>query len=152
MLWFLDTLVNVRVSHDAGADGISVVESLARRGDSPPYHVHHTEDEVFHLLEGELRLLVDGKRTTLHAGETLLAPKDVPHTYCVTSVRARWLVVTTNGDFERFVRELSRPAEAAELPPPAGPPSAEEQRLLAEAAARHGIELIGPPLSEELAA
>ncbi len=152
MLWFLDTLVNVRVSHDAGADGISVVESLARRGDSPPYHVHHTEDEVFHLLEGELRLLVDGKRTTLHAGETLLAPKDVPHTYCVTSDRARWLVVTTNGDFERFVRELSRPAETAELPPPAGPPSAEEQRLLAEAAARHGIELIGPPLSEELAA
>jgi hypothetical protein len=124
------------------------MESVARRGDSPPYHVHRTEDEIFHVLEGELVVLVDGETSRARAGETHLLPKGVPHTYRVVSEQARWLVVTTQGDFERFVRECSRPAEAAELPPPSGPPTPEQQRALGEVAARHGIDLIGPPLAE----
>jgi hypothetical protein len=52
---------------------------------------------------------------------------------------------------ERFVREVSRPAEADELPPPSGPPTLEQQRSLGEIALRHGIELVGPPLTEEAA-
>jgi quercetin dioxygenase-like cupin family protein len=151
MLWFLETLVTFPVSHGDGDDGISVMESLARRGDSPPYHVHHTEDEAFHVLEGELALLVDGEPKRALAGETHLAPKGVPHTYRVVSERARWLVVTTRGDFERFVRAASRPARAAELPPPSGPPTPGQQRKLAELALSHGIELLGPPLTEEAA-
>jgi quercetin dioxygenase-like cupin family protein len=151
MLWFLDTLVTFHTSHEDGSDGISTMESLARRGDSPPYHVHHTEDEVFHMIEGELVLLVDGKTRRLRAGETVLAPKGVPHTYRVVSEQARWLVTTTHGDFERFVREMARPAAAAELPTHAGPPTPEQQQALAEVSLRHGIELIGPPLAEEIA-
>ena len=118
---------------------------------SPPYHVHHTEDEGFHVIEGELAILLDGNLSRLHAGETLCAPKGIPHTYCVVSERARWLAITTKGDFERFVREASRPAEAPELPPHAGPPTEEQQRALAELCLRHGIELIGPPLDGETA-
>jgi hypothetical protein len=81
------------------------------------------------------------------AGETLLAPKGVPHTYRVQSpAGARWLVVTRRGDFERFVRALSRPAERPELPTLHGPPTPEEADALAAAAREHGIELVGPPL------
>lgn len=151
MLWFLDTLVTFPVGHDDGADGISVMESRARRGDSPPYHIHRTEDEVFHLLDGEIVLLVDGATQRVRAGETHLAPKGVPHTYRVVSDSARWLVTTTNGDFERFVRAASRPAVRAELPESSGPPSADQQAALAELSGRHGIDLIGPPLSAEVA-
>src|SRR3954452_11263777 len=53
-LWFLDTLVIVRVGHDQGGDGISVLERRAPCGDSPPLHLHHGEDEAFYVLEGEL--------------------------------------------------------------------------------------------------
>ena len=116
-LWFLNTLHTVRVRHDESEDGISVMESLARHGDSPPLHVHQTEDETFHVLEGELRLRAGDAEVTIGAGETLLAPKGVPHTYRVESREgARWLVITGRGDFERFVRALSRPAERPELP------------------------------------
>ena len=150
MLWFLDTLVDFPVSYTDGADGISVMESLAPRGDSPPYHVHHTEDEIFHLLEGELVLLVGGKARRVTTGETVLAPKGVPHTYRVVSERARWLVTTTHGDFERFVRAASRVADTADLPIPGGP-TPEQQHALAELARQHGSELVGPPLAEEVA-
>jgi len=148
MYWFADTLVDFLVSHDDGADGISVIESLAPQGDSPPYHVHRTEDEVFRVLEGELTLLVDGERRTVGAGETVLAPKGVPHTYRVASEQARWLVVTTKGDFERFVRAAARPAEAADLPPRSGPPTPEQAAAFAALALQHEIELIGPPLDD----
>lgn len=151
MLWFFDTLVSFPVSHAAGDDGISVMESHARRGDSPPYHVHRTEDEVFHLLDGELVLFVDGVAARVRAGETHLAPKGVPHTYRVVSPTARWLVTTTRGDFERFVHAVGRPAQGAELPAAGGPPTAEQQAAVAEIARRHGIDLIGPPLAEEIA-
>ena len=118
MLWFMNTLITFPAAHEDGGDGISVVDSLGPRGDSPPYHVHHTEDELFHVIEGELAVLVDGDVRSVRAGETLLALKGVPHTYRVMSEQARWLAVTTRGDFERFVRELSRPATENALPVP----------------------------------
>jgi quercetin dioxygenase-like cupin family protein len=145
-IWFLDTYVRVLVPHDTGSDGISVLDSQARKGDSPPLHVHFNEDETFHVLEGTLRLRVDGEDHIAQAGEWLLAPKGVPHTYRVESDEARWLVVTTGGEFEGLVRELGRPAERPELPVSAGPPTPEQQEALAAVCGRHAIELVGPPL------
>jgi mannose-6-phosphate isomerase-like protein (cupin superfamily) len=146
-LWFLDTLVTVRVARGETSDGISVLESLAPHGDSPPLHVHHTEDEVFHVIAGELRFRRDDQDLRLASVETLLAPKGVPHTYRVESQQARWLTVTSHGEFERLVRSFSRPAARSGLPAPSGPPTPEQADALAAACLEHGIELVGPPLS-----
>jgi quercetin dioxygenase-like cupin family protein len=144
-LWFLDTLVTVHVPHDQGTDGVSILESRAARGDSPPLHVH-SEDEIFHVLEGDMIIRVGADDHRLGAGQTLLAPCGTPHTYRVESNEARWLVVTARGDFEQMVRTVSRPAEGPQLPQPAGPPSPEQAEALAVACRRHGIELVGPPM------
>ncbi len=145
-LWFLDTLVTIRVARVEGADGMSVLESLAPHGDSPPLHVHHTEDELFHVIGGELRFQLNDQDLRLAAGETLLAPKGVPHTYRVESQEGRWLTVTTHGDFEGLVRSFSRAAARRELPPSSGPPTPEQQEALAAACLEYGIELVGPPV------
>ncbi len=146
MLRFLDTHVVVHVAHEEG-DGVSVLESRAPFGDSPPLHVHHTEDETFFVLEGELLLAVGDEELRLGPGRCARAPRGVPHTYRVESAAgARWLVVTGSGDFERFVRSLSQPAEADELPERSAPPTPEQAAGLAAAASAHGIELVGPPL------
>jgi quercetin dioxygenase-like cupin family protein len=146
-LWFMDTLVTVRVGHDQGDDGLSVLERLAPHGESPPLHVHRTQDELFHVLEGELRVRAGDADIRVGAGEALLAPKGVAHTYRVESPDgARWLVITTGGDFERFVREVSRQAERPGLPSPEGPPTPEQEDAFAGAARQHGIEFVGPPL------
>lgn len=144
-LWFLNTLVSVHVPHEQALDGVSVLESRAPRGDSPPMHVH-TEDEIFHVISGTMRLSVGGQERVLGAGETFRAPKGVPHSYLVESDEARWLVVTSRGEFERFVRSYSRPAATDALPEPAGPPTPEEADALAVACRAYGIELVGPPL------
>lgn len=146
-LWFLDTLVTIRVSGRDGSDGVSVLEHRAPHADSAPMHVHRTEDEIFHLLEGRLRLAVDGAERHLDAGEIVLVPRGVPHTYRVESPDgARWLTITAGGGFEAFVREMARPAERPELPPRLVEPAPAEVEALTAAAARHGIEIVGPPL------
>lgn len=146
-LWFLDTLVSIPVDHGSGVDGMSVIESWAREGDSPPLHVHHTEDELFHVLEGELRVRLGGEDVVVVAGETVLAPRGEEHTYRVESQEAHWLAITTRGDYERLVRTMSRAAERPELPAASGTPTQEQLDALAAACAECGIELVGPPLS-----
>jgi quercetin dioxygenase-like cupin family protein len=145
--WFLDGLITIHVSASEGTDGISVIEHLLPFGSSPTMHLHRTEDEVFQILAGELRVVSQGRERRLKAGDFLLGPKGVPHTYRVESAGgARCLVTTAHGDFERFVRELSRPADQATLPKLAGPPTPEMIQALTATAAKHGIEIGGPPL------
>lgn len=147
-LWFLDTLVRIQVSERHGSDGMSVLEHRAALGDSPPLHLHQTEDEIFYVIEGEIRFQLGGEESRLGPGESLLTPKGVPHTYRIESPGgARWLTVTRRGDFERFVRALGRVAEREELPVPAGAPSPEAVQTLVRVAQAHGIELVGPPLA-----
>jgi quercetin dioxygenase-like cupin family protein len=147
-LWFLNTHVIVRVSARDGSGGISVLEHRASRGDSPPLHIHYDEDEIFHVIEGEVRYRVGDHERRAHAGETLLAPKGIPHTYRVESSEARMLTIT-RGEFESFVRAFGRPAEREGLPEPSGPPTPDQAEALARACRQFGIELVGPPLSGE---
>lgn len=147
-LWFLNALVRVRVSCNEGTDGLSVIEFRVPHGDSPPLHLHRTEDEIFHVLEGDFRFQIADRQVVVGPGTITLAPKGVRHTYRAESeAGGRFLTLTGRGDFERFVRELGRPAPAPELPPRQGPPSAEAMRALAETAGKYGIEFHGPPLS-----
>ncbi len=146
-LWFQNSLVTVRVSASEGHDGLSVLEHRVPHGFSPPLHLHRTEDEVFQVLEGEFRVRVQDHDHRLGAGDILLAPKGAPHTYRVESApEGRCLTITARGDFERFVRAVSRPAVRPELPEPAGAPSADAIQALRATAAKYGIELVGPPL------
>jgi quercetin dioxygenase-like cupin family protein len=146
-LWFQNSLVTIRVSTSDGEDGISVLEHRVPYGFSPPLHFHRTEDEVLHVLKGKFRVKVKDQEHRLDVGDVLLAPKGLPHTYRVESAEGGCAVtITVRGDFERFVRAVGRPAERPELPEPAGLPSAEAIAALKAAAAKHGIELVGPPL------
>lgn len=146
-VWFLDTRVQVHAEHTAAADGLSLAESMAPYGDSPSLHVHHREDELFYVLEGTFRFKVGDGETVRGAGEALLIPRWVAHTYLVESPQGgRWLVVTSHGDFERLVRAVCRPAAQPGLPPQAGPPSPEQVEALSAAALAELIEIIGPPL------
>ena len=147
VMWFLDTLVRVHVAHTEGTDGLSVLEHRAPKGDSPPLHIHETEDEIFQILEGEFSFLIAGEHKQCGPGTAVLAPKGVAHTYRVDSADGgRWLTITARGDFEWFVRALGRPAAREELPPRSPPPSPEVIEELGTVAGRHGIKLVGPPL------
>ncbi|CAN7355497.1 cupin domain-containing protein [Phenylobacterium sp. LjRoot219] len=144
-LWFLNSRVRVRSRSAAGEHPASLIEHRMVRGDSPPLHLHRREDEVFHILEGEVLFQVGDQLITARTGDTVVGPKGVPHTFRIESDEARLLTFDTAGDFEGMMREVARPAGEG-LPPMAEPSPAEIEALVA-ASARHNIEILGPPMS-----
>ncbi len=144
-LWFGNGHVLVRVAQADNADGLSVLEHRLPFDDAPPLHVHHEEDEVLYLLDGELRLRVGGEVLTVGAGDMLLAPRGIPHGHRVLSPGGARLLTVTRGGSEAMVRAASRLASAVVLPEPVAP-TPEAQASLAALCAAHGIELLGPPI------
>jgi mannose-6-phosphate isomerase-like protein (cupin superfamily) len=146
-IWFLNSLVKVRRSSSDGPDGVAILEIHAPYGDSPPTHVHHDDDEIFHLIEGRMRFRVGDKEFVLEAGHSAVAPKGIPHTFRVESAEgARVLNITVGPNFENFVREMGRPAASNALPPPSKP-SPELIERLTRTGRKHHADIIGPPLA-----
>jgi quercetin dioxygenase-like cupin family protein len=138
-LWFLHNLATVHVNESA----LSVVELTGAPGDAPPLHLHTEEDETFYVLEGELTLHIAGQApVVIESGQAAFAPRGIAHAYIVTSdTPARWLATSTGHQFASFVQELSTPAVRPILPTDVEI----DPGRVAAAAARYGIELLGPP-------
>ena len=141
-LWFIDGLARITLEGDATAGSLDIVEVEARAGDMPPLHVHHEHDETFYVLEGEVSLHLPGRSITVRPGEAFFAPRGVPHVYRVESETARWMAFGTPAGFAEFVREVSDEPDRDGLPPLGRD---HDPARLGGAAARQGIELLGPP-------
>jgi mannose-6-phosphate isomerase-like protein (cupin superfamily) len=70
-----------KVSGKDTAGSWSMFEARWSLNGGPPLHVHQGEDEWFYVMEGEYVAQVGDERFTLTAGDSLLAPRGVPHTY-----------------------------------------------------------------------
>jgi len=141
--WFFGTLVTIKADSEATAGGAVITENLAPRGSGSPLHVHHREDEWFYVLEGELTFWVGGEIVVAGPGGFVYGPRDIPHTFIVSSERARFLLVTHPGAFDGFVRTLGQPAERLEIPDRGGAPP--DMNLLVATAAEYGLEILGAP-------
>ena len=58
--------------------GVMVARVLLKKGAHVPLHSHHNE-QVTYILEGALKFALEGKEVTVHAGEVLCIPPNVPH-------------------------------------------------------------------------
>jgi len=133
MLTFIDHPARVLVEGDETGGEYGLVDMLdVPEGHMPPLHVHHTHDEGFYLLEGEVTLLAPGAEVTLRPGESYVAPRGVPHVYRVESGPARWLTSSRPAGFERFVTAVDALEEV-------------DPGTLAACAGEHDIEILGPP-------
>jgi mannose-6-phosphate isomerase-like protein (cupin superfamily) len=143
-IWFLNNTMTVLAPSEATGGAFSLVESLVPPGFGPPLHVHESDDESFYILEGELEIVCGGEHYTAAPGAFAYLPRGIAHTFRVTSATpCRLLTLATPGGIEDFFREAGRPAEGDGLPPTAPPDVA----ALKSVAARHGNQIVGPPLS-----
>ncbi len=65
-------------------------------GSGPDYlHVHYSDDEAWHILEGTLTFRFSDKTMQAHAGTTVFVPAGVPHTYYEADGSTRYLIILT---------------------------------------------------------
>ncbi|BBZ13143.1 cupin domain-containing protein [Mycobacterium branderi] len=140
---FLGGLIRVRAGGDATVGQLAILEHQAERGYNSPMHRHNADEETFLVLDGELRVEVNGEAQAVGAGAVAFLPRRLPHAFVVTSPQARFLTLHTPAGFERFTLAAGTPAETA------GTPAADElppdPAALAAMAASYGIEIVGPP-------
>ena len=92
--------------------------SVAQGGGTPP-HIHHREDESFHVLEGTLTIQVGGQTITASAGDFAFLPRGIAHSFKNTGDSyAKALVLTTPAGLEGFFSEVFEPATDRSAPPP----------------------------------
>src|SRR5918912_956379 len=130
-------------SEDTGG-AYTITEHLFPPQVGPPPHIHHTQEEIFYVLEGEMEFITDGTTTRAIAGSVVRIPRGVLRDYRnVGAEPAKVLVLFAPGGFEGFfeeVGELVTDSSAA----PEDPPDVE--RLVATAA-KYGAEIPPPPRS-----
>ncbi|MEV0730727.1 cupin domain-containing protein [Polymorphospora sp. NPDC050346] len=140
--WFLGNLVTVKATGAQTRGRLTVVEFVNPPGFAPPLHRHQTEDELFYVLSGTAEFRCAGEVLPAGPGDLVLLPVGLPHTFLVgPDEPLRTLQITTPSGFEGFAAEAGEPAAARRLPDP-GPV---DPAALGHAAARHGVELLGPP-------
>ena len=65
----------------------ALIEGIARKGNVPPPHIHHREDETFYVLEGEMTVSVGNPAVKINGtpGSVIFAPRGVMHSFDINS-------------------------------------------------------------------
>lgn len=120
------------------AESPDITDETLAPGDGPPLHRHPWMTwEV--VVEGQIRARVGEESFELGVGDLLFTPPEVPHTFmAIGEGPARLIGVNWPGGFHHLYAELSEAFTGD------GPP---DFATMAAAAARHGAEILGPPLA-----
>jgi mannose-6-phosphate isomerase-like protein (cupin superfamily) len=141
-IWFLGTLMTVKATKESTSGSFGLIEQVAPPGFAPPFHVHHREDELFYLIEGQATFFRGDQTLLAGPGSSVFLPREVVHSFRIEGeTPARLLQLTAPPGLEHFFVEMGEPAPEPILPPPSPP---DLPRLLT-LAPKYGFEIVGPP-------
>jgi mannose-6-phosphate isomerase-like protein (cupin superfamily) len=82
-----------------------------------PLHVHHGDDEAWHVVSGALRFRLGDDEFVVGAGSTVLVPAGVPHTFGNAGPEpSRYIIILTTR-LDELIQDLheASPADRAEI-------------------------------------
>ena len=141
-VWYNGWLMTFLATGEETHGQFALIEAVGRRGNVPPPHIHHREDEIFYVLEGEIAVSVNERTIKVTPGTMVFLPRDVRHSFTIESERVRMLQLLTPAGLEGWFKEFSVPAPAMTLPPADEPGYHDVQRML-DVASRYGLEFVG---------
>jgi quercetin 2,3-dioxygenase len=127
---------DIKVSSKDTDGRLTVFEYTGHVKGGPPLHIHHKQDEIFFIVEGEYVFKVGEETYKLSQGDTIFLPRKVPHTFTQISEKGRmYFMFQPSGKMEDYFRKIAAFK---------GQPSPEEgAKLFSD----HGMKVVGPPLS-----
>jgi mannose-6-phosphate isomerase-like protein (cupin superfamily) len=118
---------------------LAVLFYRAPAGFGPPRHLHRQDDEILLIEQGAIALWTPHECRTAGPGDVVMLPKVMPHTWrAYGDDPIRFQVTVTPGEFETFFeRIVERNLTLA------------DQAELVQVASAAGMDIVGPPLSDE---
>jgi mannose-6-phosphate isomerase-like protein (cupin superfamily) len=131
--------IDYKVSTPDMNGGLFISEIVDDHKGGPSRHLHYEQDEWFYVIEGEYSIEVGDEKYRLGPGDSVLAPRMVPHVWAHVGEGTGKLIAAVQpaGKLEAFFGELAKMRVT---------PSREVLLKLFRA---HGMELAGPPLGIE---
>lgn len=83
------TLTIRKSAADTGGELLEVEATWSGAGDLPPAHFHPDQDEHFEVVEGTLRVQIDGAERLVGPGDVLDVPRGAVHAMAATDGGAR---------------------------------------------------------------
>jgi quercetin dioxygenase-like cupin family protein len=136
--YFDVALGSILLSGEDTGGAYCLLDMRVAPGKGVPRHTHTREDEALFVLSGELEASVGDEIFTLRAGETLIAPRNIPHQLRNSgSVPNHYLIMFSPAGFEEFLKATSVPAPDNAVAP-TEPPAIAVQNVF-ELASDYGI-------------
>jgi len=131
-----DTFYGKVSTKDTDGD-LYIYESTRVKKGGPALHVHHDQDEIWYVLEGEFLIKVGDQLYQVKAGDTVFGPRGIPHAFAKTSEGNARLLMTFQpaGKMEEFFIAVSE-GKLAKMT------TAEQDTFRKQ----HGFERVGPAL------
>jgi uncharacterized cupin superfamily protein len=95
-----------------------VIEDLATDGPASevaPLHVHHADDEAWHVVSGALRFRFEDTELIARPGTTVLVPAGVPHTFGNAGLGPSRFIMILPTRLDRLISRLHQ-SDRAEHP------------------------------------
>jgi quercetin dioxygenase-like cupin family protein len=108
----------ITVDGDHTKGRFCVIDMYIPPGGGPGPHRHDFE-ETFIMLNGEIEATFRGKKSVVHAGETVNIPANAPHQFHNTSTNpARMICICSPAGQEKFFLEIGIPVATRTTAPP----------------------------------
>jgi quercetin dioxygenase-like cupin family protein len=128
------TPFEVKVSTEDSGGAMVVFEHRDMGKGGPNRHLHFEQDEWFYPIRGEFLFEVGDETFRLQAGDSLFAPRRVPHRWaCVSDRGTIAIALQPAGTIEHFFKTIG------------ALPSRPTPEQLGEIFAAHGMQMLGPP-------
>ena len=138
--YFGVTLGSILLSGEDTGGAYCLLKLWVAPGKGVERHTHTREDKAYFVLSGELEATIGDDVFILKPGETLLAPRNIPHALRNPGkADNRYLTMFSPSGFEGFLKAISVAAPAG-APAPTTPPPSPIQNVV-ELAADDGIQL-----------
>jgi len=117
--YYFDVAIgSVCLSGEDTGGAYCLLEVSLAPGIGVPRHTHTREDETYYVTSGELEVTVGDEVFVLKAGDTLIAPRNIPHELRNSgSIRNHYLLVFSPSGFESFVMATALPAPTNAVAP-----------------------------------
>lgn len=120
-----------------GALAIFEQTSLSQ-GKGTPLHIHHSQDEIFYVIEGSYKFQVGNDKFDLTTGDTVFLPRKVAHAWTQVSEKGKMTVIMQPaGKLENFFVTMA----ALDHEP--------SQQEIAKIFSDNEMQVVGPPLQPD---
>ena len=129
-------ILDVKISGTDTDGDLAIFEQTSlSQGKGTPLHIHHFQDEIFHVIEGKYKFQVGDDKHDLTTGDSIFLPRKVAHAWTQVSEKGKMLVtMQPAGKLENFFVTMAALDHQ---------PSQEE---IAKIFSDNEMQVVGPPL------